>query len=294
MLIIIAESHTGPLQIYASSGECGFIELLSVFHERCLKTKEENMLISPAIFDPNKCEGSKRAMGNIVFVRGIWLDFEGGDLKPDEFPDLFPDTRMAIFNTYNHTPEAPRFRVVLPTKDIMTPEAYIQIWQQIELKLRDAGYSVGTPKKGCNLRRSGLDKSKKPPTSLFYLPSQAKNPKDSFFWDFKDGRAALDPTQWIENSIYGAESFKITKSAFEEKVREPDQALIEAAKAEWRVTPKGKGDDAFFEFAKKLKKAGMSDWEIEATLSDEAQHAHSPSERRRQIPSIMHSLRKGS
>jgi hypothetical protein len=23
MLIIIAESHTGPLQIYASSGECG-------------------------------------------------------------------------------------------------------------------------------------------------------------------------------------------------------------------------------------------------------------------------------
>jgi hypothetical protein len=82
------------------------IELLSVFHDRCLKTKEENMLISPAIFDPNKCEGSKRAMGNIVFVRGIWLDLERGDLKPDEFPDLFPDTRMAIFNTYNHTPEA--------------------------------------------------------------------------------------------------------------------------------------------------------------------------------------------
>src|SRR3984893_7726530 len=46
---------------------------------------------------------------------------------------------------------------------------------------------------------SGLDKSKKPPTSLFYLPRQAKNPEDSFFWDFKDGRAALDPTQWIEN-----------------------------------------------------------------------------------------------
>jgi hypothetical protein len=74
-------------------------------------------------------------MGNIVFIRGIWLDFEAGDLKPDEFPDLFPDTRMAIFNTFNHTTEAPRFRVVIPTKDIMTPEAYSLIWEQIEFKL---------------------------------------------------------------------------------------------------------------------------------------------------------------
>lgn len=234
-------------------------------------------------------------MGNIVFVRGIWLDLEGGDLKPDEFPDLFPDTRMAIFNTYNHAPEAPRFRVVLPTKDIMTPEAYIQIWEQIELKLKDVGYSVGRSKRGCNLRRSGLDKSKKPPTSLFYLPRQAKNPEDSFFWDFKDGRTALDPTQWIENSLFVAESFKITKTAFQEKDREPDQALIEAARTEWRnATPKGKGNDAFFEFAGKLRKAGMSDWEIEATLLDEAQYAHSPSDRRWQIPSIMKSLGKWS
>jgi hypothetical protein len=198
---------------------------------------------------------------------------------------------MAIFNTYNHTPEAPRFRVFLPTKDIMTPEVYIQIWEQIELKLRDAGYSVGRPKKGCNLRRSGLDKSKKPPTSLFYLPRQAKNPKDSFFWDFKDGRAPLDPIQWIENSLFVVD-FKITKSAFQEKDRGPDQALIEAAVAEWRMTPKGEGNDAFFEFARKLKKAGMSDWEIEATLADEARYAHSPSDRRRQIPSIMKSLGK--
>ena len=132
-----------------------------------------------------------RAIGNIVYVRGIWLDFEVGDLKPDEFPDLFPDTRMAIFNTYNHTTDAPRLRVVIPTKDIMTPEAYSLIWEQIEFKLKDAGYSVGS--KSRKLKRSGLDKSKKTPTSLFFLPCQAKNPRDSFFWDFKDDRATLDP-----------------------------------------------------------------------------------------------------
>jgi hypothetical protein len=176
----------------------------------------------------------------------------------------------------------------------VTPEAYIQIWQQIELKLKDAGYSVGRSKRGCNLRRSGLDKSKKSPTSLFYLPRQAKNPEDSFFWDFKDGRAALDPTQWIENSIYVAESFEITSSAFQEKDRELDQARIEAAVAEWRMTPKGEGNSAFYRLAVQLKKAGMRDWEIEAMLADEARYAHSPSDRQRQIPSVMHSLSKGS
>jgi len=160
--------------------------------------------------------------------------------------------------------------------------------------MQGSGYTVGSPKKGCNLRRSGLDKSKKPPTSLFYLPSQATNPKDSFFWDLKDGRAALDPTQWIEHQIFVAESFKIIKSAFQEKDREPDQALIEAAVAEWRMTPKGEGNSAFYRLAVQLKKAGMRDWEIEATLADEARYAHSPSDRQRQIPSIMHSLSKGS
>jgi hypothetical protein len=31
MLIIIAESHTGPLQIYASSGECGVRKVADCF-----------------------------------------------------------------------------------------------------------------------------------------------------------------------------------------------------------------------------------------------------------------------
>jgi hypothetical protein len=132
----------------------------------------------------------------------------------------------------------------------------------------------------------------KRPRPVFFIYPAGTEPEDSFFWDFKDGRAALDPTQWIENSIYVAESFKITKSAFQERDRRPDQARIEAARTEWRMTPKGKGNDAFVEFAKKLKKAGMSDWEIEATLSDEARYAHSRSDRQRQIPSIVKSLGK--
>ncbi len=288
-----AKTAASPLGYVDCPSEDDFIELLRELHRRCLKTKDGNKLISPAIFDPEKCEGSKRAVGNIVFVRGLWLDFEGGDLRPDEFADLFPDTRMAVLNTYSHTAEAPRFRAVLPTRGIMTPEVYTRIWEQVELKLRDAGYSVGTPRKGCTLRRSGLDKSKKPPTSLFYLPCQARNPGESFFWDFKDGRAALDPTLWIENGIYVPGSLETKSSVSQRQDREPDQARVEAAVAKWRTTPKGEGDSAFFRLAVELKKAGMGDGEIEATLSDEARHAHSPGDRRRQIPGIMRSLRRG-
>ena len=198
---------------------------------------------------------------------------------------------MAIFNTFNHTTEAPRFRVVIPTKDIMTPEAYTQIWEQIEFKLKNVGYSVGKSKKGCKLKRSGLDKSKKTATSLFFLPCQAKNPRDSFFWDFKDDRATLNPIQWIENSILVPESFEIKSSVFQQQDRPPDQRRIDAAIAKWRTTPQGEGNFAFYRLAVQLKKAGMGDWEIEATLTEEEQYANSPSERRRQIPSIMKNLR---
>lgn len=66
---------------------------------------------------------------------------------------------------------------------------------------------------------------------------------------------------------------------------------LNAAKAEWRNTPEG--NSAFYTLALELRKSGMSEWEIQATLQEEAQqHARSPTDRLRQIGSIMNSLRK--
>jgi hypothetical protein len=282
-----------PLAYCAYYSDDEFIDVLAAFHEDIIGKKEQRWLISPAIFDPDKCEGSDRGLGNIVYMRGIWLDFEDGDLKPDEFPSLFPHVRMVVFNTFRHTKENPRFRVFIPTTGVMPPEAYTRIWDQIALKIRDAGFSVGKPKKG-QLKRSGLDRSKRSPTSLFYLPCQAQNREESFFKEYKVERTALDPADWIENSAFDFEVSDFRSFDFQQEDREPDQARIEAARTEWRATPKGEGDFACFKFAIELEKAGMSDWEIEATLSEEARYAHSPSDRQRQIPSIMHSLRKRS
>ena len=88
-----------------------FIECLASFHRNIIQSKDDNKLISPALFNPDKYPGKKRGIENIEYLRGIWLDFEEGDLRPNEFPDLFPDLCMVVCNTFRHTPEKPRFRI---------------------------------------------------------------------------------------------------------------------------------------------------------------------------------------
>jgi hypothetical protein len=44
----------------------------------------------------------------------------------------------------------------------------------------------------------------------------------------------------------------------------------DAATTQWRITPKGEGNDAFYRLPVQLKKAGMGDWEIEATVDSGA------------------------
>ena len=151
-----------------------------------MKNKEANFLMSPAIFDPNhpNREGNqRRGLKNIRYLRHIWFDFENGDLKPEEVAELFPLNQMVIFNTYNHTADAPRFRVIFPTSQRLTSEAYEAVWDNFAAKLRHAGYTVGNKDQQTskNSRPSGLDVSKRSAASLFYAPCQAKNPADSFF-----------------------------------------------------------------------------------------------------------------
>jgi hypothetical protein len=87
---------------------------------------------------------STRAKGNILFLRHVWLDIENGDLKPTEFPHLFPYTRMVVTNTFRHTSKKPRFRVIIPTSQIMTIEGYGVIYDGIAAKLEDATRPFGS------------------------------------------------------------------------------------------------------------------------------------------------------
>jgi hypothetical protein len=79
-------------------------------HEHQPKSKDDNYLFSPAIFDPNKSPNCYRTKENILYLRHVVLDFENAELQPDELPRLFPDLQMVVTNTFNHTSDKPRFQ----------------------------------------------------------------------------------------------------------------------------------------------------------------------------------------
>jgi hypothetical protein len=279
----------------------GFMYMLKAFHSRKLPRKEDNQLISPSLFDPALSPDHDRGRENVVYCRHLYLDFENGDLKPEEFPDLFPQLRMIVTNTFNHTPENPRFRVVIPTSDVVPPEVYSILQSQITSKLEEAGYTVEetTTKKKIartNTLRSGLDTGKQAPESLFYLPSQAQNPKDSFFRYYDDqGREILDAMIWVENSLIPiAPEPAEWDRRDDERSDTIDQAAVDSAVARWQTTPKGHGHDAFFQLAVDLRGAGMGAADIKATLQIEAQSVRSKRDRNAEIRSILETLRKKS
>jgi hypothetical protein len=179
---------------YVSGGIPAFVQALRFAYNEQPKSKEDMDLFSPAIFDPNRSIKGTRKKENIIYLRHIVLDFEDGELEPDELPRLFPDLQMVITNTFRHTWDRPRFRAVFFTNEIMTPEIYGLIYGRIADKLEEAGYWVDRkdkrrkPLARSNMPRSGLDWSKSYPTSLFYLPCQGENPQDSFFHEHIEGR----------------------------------------------------------------------------------------------------------
>jgi hypothetical protein len=267
------------------------------YNEKRWPSKDKIPLISPAVFDPNLPTGKKRGRDNIVYLCHVWLDFENGDLRPEEFPKLFPQVKMIVTNTYGHTNDLPRFRVILFGTGPMTPDAYESIYDEIAAKLESAGYvtrrQAGRP--SVRKLRSGLDWSKRSSTSPFYIPAQARDPGQSFF-KFYDGpeREQLDPVVWIRNAVAMQPDMSDLTSidtACDGEKKTVDIARVRRATEKWHQAPEGTGNDEFFRLAIELRAAGMEPEEIRATLRRETGFARHPDQRLAQIPSVMDSLR---
>jgi hypothetical protein len=112
------------LAIASCETDDDLVEMLRRFHEFRSPTKESNYLFSPAIFDLNRAKETKRGRANIAYLRNVVLDFENGELRPEELADIFPGLRMVVTNTFNHAPDRPRFRVIIPTSENMTADVY--------------------------------------------------------------------------------------------------------------------------------------------------------------------------
>jgi hypothetical protein len=163
-------------------------------------------------------------------------------------------------------------------------------YDQIVAKIEDGGYWVKDRKGG--LPPSGLDTSKRTPTSLFYLPCQAKNHADSFFLDYyhDNSRDVLDPKMWIGNNV--VPFLKEPRRSLLAQPTTIDQGKVATATEVWRqsVNCPGEGNERFWQFAVELRSAGMNLEQIKATLEAEAANGRSPKKRKGQIRWIMKSL----
>ena len=291
--------------------------------------KEDNTLVSGALFDQNKGPDSIKGLANITLVNGVWLDFDGGALTPDEFAKMFTDVRWWMWNTFNNGNEnETKFRVLLPTKTPLTAEMYHAVWDAIAERIRSFGYCVDSKisyEKSIAAGRirppnSGLDVSKRTANSFFYLPCRAGLGKKYTFWreNWVEGVPLLDPELWLTYAPLPTQEYEVrvahqnprsaTLTRVVEKLSQrPNDAHDDAAKqaarqhaaevarqaavTEWRSAPRGTGHDAFNRLAWRLKATGMDDFEVRRTLEREATYGRSPAERRSEIPGIMAGLR---
>ena len=188
-------SKFSPIPLAYASGDIDtFVEFLHVCHEHQAKSKKDNYLFSPAIFDPNSSTEKSRGKENILYLRHVVLDFEDGELQPETLPKLFPDLQMVVTNTFNHTSDRPRFRAVFFTSETMTPEVYSLIYNFIADKLEEAGYSVERPSKHLKISnapklsslRLGLVKELSPQVSSIFHPKHDAQPTASLLNAWKD------------------------------------------------------------------------------------------------------------
>jgi hypothetical protein len=173
----------------------------------------------------------------------------------------------------------------------------------------------------------GFDEGKFNAASLFYLPCQAKDPADSFFIDYGEGdpkRGPLDLVAWIEHCILdprpepepvkptpmptsakpATTADEVRVSASLKAIRDAlaaeqarsgaghRAAIVEEAVQEWRMASRGDGHAAFFRLGAALHRAGLSEYDIEQKLRDEAIYARSKRERQAEIKGILKSLRR--
>lgn len=280
------------------SGWEEFKQALADYHNKTTsKTKGKEMLLNGAVFDPNRGNTIK-GLDSFLFSNFMVLDFDGGDLPPDQLGDILAPFTCWIVNSHsNGKDNLYHYHCYIPFKSPVAKDTYEHIWDIFANRIISAGYSVGKAEAGL---KSGLDVSKRTPVSWFNVPQKAaRNSKRKWMGSFQLDlpRTMLDPNVMI--------NMKSPKAI--EKREEPivlpinvDLSLLDKHKdkvlreqtAIWQTIPSGQGNSGFFKFAFALARNGFDEDEIKSILNMNAHSRMSSEKRKRQISSIMKSLRR--
>jgi hypothetical protein len=268
--------------------------------DRIVTDKKANRLISPAVFNAQKAQDTKRGLANIEHVNGIWLDNDGGDLSWQDFRAIFPTLRMVAFNTFSG---GNRYRILIPTTAVMTLDVDHIVKRLIFDELAERGYAAPGKQTAQRKLTHGFDMGKLTPSSLFFLPCRSTNAQDSFFVDLPGDE--LDPAVWVKRAPLTMYREELPKPAPRQKTRiEAIRALlatqstpvvdrearIAQAVQDYHAIPSGAGarNGEFWKLGCRLQNLGMDLGAIENVLRSSA----NDKDRVAQVKSIMSSLRK--
>jgi len=155
---------------------------------------------------------------------------------------------------------------------------------------------------------SGIDKSKRPANSFFYMPSWPGSGKEiHHIWEEQWNRTYLDPykildkavlkTETVETPVYiNPKSSKLNQVIQQLKNEEPDPIIllnkkektIEKAKNRWRSAGEGSGNSEYFILFETLK-PHYNKIELEKIMKEELLYAKSPDDRKKQLKQLLKS-----
>jgi hypothetical protein len=287
-----------------------FVAALKGVWRETIGGKQDNILLSSATFDATLSEDTSRGKANVRYIRGLWLDNDGGDLSYGEFAKLFPRLRMVCMNTFSTAPGNERYRVFIPTTHAMTVAVQTEIMGQIERIANNAGYfsdkQIERSRNRAGMQKHGFDLSKFVPNSLFYAPSQASDPAHSFFKEFKgDGREALDPYFYVNTSILNEPDEEPVTVPMPVSVSAADvgtymneatgmltrERKIDRALDIYIHTPRGQGlgHSALMALGRRLSNAGLNFGEVRYQM-DAAIHARPRENAKAEIAAVIKTL----
>ena len=260
--------------------------------------KEAASLMSPTIFDqplqlPDHLmaigitiESSVRTKENALACRGFFLDIENGDMTPEDFAEAIPGLEFSACSSWSHTPDARRYRIAIPSTQLIPPEIHTLILHTIVDHLEAAGWGDAL----ADGKKHGVDIGKLHEAAMFYLPS--KRP-DCFLMHIHEGRNPLDPCEWV-NHIPEDLLISPPPPVPPEIYQHGDAPAHKDKRIEWAIDywhkcgcVRGKGRTQLWLLAKRLAEAGCVDAEMRVILHEQAVFATNPRERRAEIEGLL-------